>query len=122
MTAEGDEKTLGDCHDVYLTDRCSTISRCFIENFQDTCLKHYQLDPAHFYTAPGLAWTAALKVTKIKFELLTDYYMFLMFEKGIRNVVSHRQCTGMQKRTTSTWEINLQPYGREQLSAVPRCQ
>ena len=58
------------------------------ENFRDTCLEHYQLDPAHFYTAPGLAWIAALKLTKIKLELLTDLDMFLMFEKGIRGGIT----------------------------------
>ena len=25
------------------------------ETFRNTYLKHYKLDPAHFYTAPGLA-------------------------------------------------------------------
>ena len=45
------------------------------ENFRDTCIKHYMLDPAHFYTSPGLAWTAALKITGVKLELLTDMDM-----------------------------------------------
>ena len=31
------------------------------ETFRSTCLKNYKLDPAHFYTAPGLAWQALLK-------------------------------------------------------------
>ena len=54
------------------------------EAFRDTCLKHYKLDPAHFYTSPGLAWCACLKCTGIKLELLTNSDMFLMFEQGIR--------------------------------------
>ena len=54
------------------------------EAFRDTCLKHYQLDPAHFYTSPRLAWKACLKCTGIKLELLTDPDMLLMFERGIR--------------------------------------
>jgi len=44
----------------------------------------YGLDPAHFYSAPGLAWTSALKYTGVSLELLTDREMLLMFEKGIR--------------------------------------
>ena len=44
----------------------------------------YELDPAHFLSAPGLAWQACFKKTKVKLELLTDEDMFLMFEKGIR--------------------------------------
>ena len=58
------------------------------EAFRDTCLKHYQLDPAHFYTSPRLAWKACLKCTGIKLELLTDPDMLLMFEWGIRGGIT----------------------------------
>ena len=42
------------------------------ENFKDMCLEIYELDPAKFLPAPGLAWQAALKKTKVKLHLLTD--------------------------------------------------
>ena len=58
------------------------------ENFRNICLKNYELDPAHYYTAPGLAWDAALKVTDVNLELLSDIDMLLMIEKGIRGGVS----------------------------------
>ena len=58
------------------------------EAFRDTCLRHYKLDPAHFYTSPGLAWKACLKHTGIKLELLTDPDMLLMFERGIRGGIT----------------------------------
>ena len=58
------------------------------ENFRDLCLKNYGLDPVHYYTAPGLAWDAMLKLTDIKLELLTDVDMLLMVEKGIRGGIS----------------------------------
>ena len=54
------------------------------ENFRDKCIQIYELDPAHFLPAPGLAWQACLKKTKLKLELLTDIEMLLMVEKGIR--------------------------------------
>ena len=54
------------------------------ENFRDMCLKEYELDPAHFVSLPELAWQACLKKTNIELELLTDYDMLLMVEKGIR--------------------------------------
>ena len=33
------------------------------------CLKLYEFDPAYFLSAPGLAWQAVLKKTKIKLDL-----------------------------------------------------
>ena len=44
----------------------------------------YELDPAHFLLAPGLAWQACLKKTGVKLELLIDNDMLMMVEKGIR--------------------------------------
>ena len=54
------------------------------ENFRQSCLKTYELDPAHFVSVPGLAWQACLKKTNVELELLTDYDMLLMVEEGIR--------------------------------------
>ena len=54
------------------------------ENFRNKYIEIYKLDPAHFLSAPGLAWEASLKKTGVKLELLTDYDMLLMVEKGIR--------------------------------------
>ena len=42
------------------------------ENFRNICLDIYGLDPVYFVSAPGLAWQASLKKTKVKLELLTD--------------------------------------------------
>ena len=47
------------------------------------CIKIDKLDPAHFLSAPGLAWMECLKKTNVKLELLTDMDMLLMFKKGI---------------------------------------
>ena len=58
------------------------------ENFRTICLENYKLDPAHYFTTPSLTWDAALKVTGINLELLTDIDMLLMIEKGIRGGVS----------------------------------
>ena len=48
------------------------------------CLNIYELDPVYFVPEPGLAQQACLKKTKVELELLTDYDMILMTEKGIR--------------------------------------
>ena len=48
----------------------------------ETCIQNYDLDPAHYYTTPGLSWESALKMTKVQLELLGDIDMHLMIEKG----------------------------------------
>ena len=53
------------------------------------CIKVYELDPAHFLSAPGLAWQACLKKTEVKLELLTNNEMLLMVEKGIRGGICY---------------------------------
>ena len=59
------------------------------ENFRDMCIKVYELDAAHFVSLPGLAWQACLKKTYIELELLTNYDMLLIVEKGIRGGICH---------------------------------
>ena len=46
------------------------------------------MDPAHFYTAPGLAWKACLKKTGIRLDVLLDPDMLLMIERGIRGGIT----------------------------------
>ena len=47
-------RNLGDYYDLYLRTNVILLANMF-EAFRDTCLEHYKLDPAHFYTLPGLA-------------------------------------------------------------------
>ena len=74
-------KNLGEYHDLYVQSDTLLLADVF-ESFRDKCIEIYELDPAHFLSAPGLAWQACLKKTEVKLELLTDN-MLLMFEKGI---------------------------------------
>ena len=62
------------------------------ENFRNKCIEIYELDPAHFLSAPGLAWQACLKKTKVDLELLTDTDMLLIIEKGIRGGIYQSIC------------------------------
>ena len=41
------------------------------------CLEIYALDSTKFLSAPGLAWEAALKKTKVKLDPITDIDMLL---------------------------------------------
>ncbi|CAH3033769.1 unnamed protein product, partial [Porites lobata] len=81
-------KSLRDYHDLYLKTDVLLLADVF-ENFRKTCLKHYKLDPAHYYTSPGLAWDACLKETGQELHLLNDYDMLMMIEKGIRGGITH---------------------------------
>ena len=76
-----------DYHELYNKVDVLLLADVF-ENFRNICLENYELDPAHYYTAPGLAWDAALKVTDVNLEILSDIDMLLMVEKGIRGGVS----------------------------------
>ena len=76
-------RDLGDYHDLYLRTDVVLLANVFEAfTFRDSCLRHYTLDPAHFYTSP------CLKHTGIRLELLTDPDMLLMFEQGIRGGIT----------------------------------
>ena len=81
-------KYLGEYHDLHVQSDTLLLADVF-ENFTNMCIKVYELDPAHFLSAPGLAWQACLKKTKVKLELLTDNDMLLMLEKGITGGICH---------------------------------
>ena len=59
------------------------------ENYRNNCIEIYESDPTHFLYAPGLAWQACLTKTGVKLELLTNNYMLIMIEKGIRGRICH---------------------------------
>ena len=81
-------ENLGDYHDLYVKSETFLLADVF-EDFRDMCIKEYELGPTHFVLLPGLAWQACLKKTNIELELLTDYDMLLMVEKGIRGGICH---------------------------------
>ena len=74
---------MGDYHDLYVETDTLLLANVF-EKIKDKWIETYGLDPSCFYSVPGLAWQACLKKTEVKLELLTDYDMILMIEKGIR--------------------------------------
>jgi len=79
--------TMKDYHDVYLESDVLLLADVF-ENFRTFSMNNYKLDPAHYYSSPGLSWDAALKMTGVKLSLLTDIDMLLMFESSIRGGIS----------------------------------
>ena len=73
---------------MYVQSDTSLLADVF-ENFRDKCMEIYKLGPAHFLSAPGLAWEACLKKTGVKSELLTDNNMLTMFEEETRGGMRH---------------------------------
>ena len=69
-------KNLGEYHDLYVQSDTALLADVF-ENFRDNCIDNYELDPAHFLSAPGLTWHACLKKTGVELELLTDNDMLM---------------------------------------------
>lgn len=80
-------KTMGNYNDLYCRTDVLLLADVF-ETFRKTCVQQYGLDPAHYYTSPGLSWDALLKKTGVELELLTDYDMHLFIEKGLRGGIS----------------------------------
>ena len=74
-------KNMGDYHDHYLKKDVLLLTDIF-EKFIDTCLKYSELDPCHYFSAPGLIWDAMLKRTGIKLEKISDIDQYLFIEKG----------------------------------------
>ena len=105
---------LGDYYDLYLRTDVVLLANMF-EAFRDTYLKHYKLDPAHFYTPPGLAWHTCLKCTGIRLEVLTNPDMLLMFERGIRD-------QAVCKYTSANNKYMGDKFNPNHLSSVPRCE
>ena len=93
-------KNLGEYHDLYVHSDTLLLPDAF-GNFKNMCFEIYQLDPAKFLSATGLALRAALKNTKVRLDLLTDIDMLLILEKGIRRGICHSYID-MQRLTTNT--------------------
>src|SRR6266481_5008205 len=80
----------------YLENLYTCLLADVFQSFRKTILKEYKLDPCHFLSIPGLAWTAALRETGARLELLNDSDKYQFFELGIRGGmcgVNKRLCT-----------------------------
>ena len=64
-------KNVADYHEHYLKNDVLLLADVF-ENFIDTCLKFYEIDPCHYFSSPGLSWAAMLKMKGVKLEKNSD--------------------------------------------------
>ena len=78
-------KNFGEYHDLYVQSDALLLTDVF-ENFRNMCLKIHKFDPAKFLSAPGLARQAALKKTKVKLDLLTEYVIHI---RNLKQALNH---------------------------------
>ena len=102
-------ETIADYHDVYLQlDVLLLVD--FFEKFRRTCLDFYSLDPLHYYTTPGLAWDAALRMSRVELELITDENIYNLIEHNIRggiSMISTRNARANNPSFPSTYDDKL---------------
>ena len=125
-------KTMQDYHDIYLKSDVLLLADVF-EAFRTMSLETYKLDPCHYYTAPGLAWDAMLKHTKVNLELISDPEIFLLLENSIRGgvaMISKRYAKannplvdGYDDTKPTTWLLyldanNLYGWGQSQMLPI----
>lgn len=82
-------ENIGDYNDLYLRSDVILLA-CIFENNRNICLREYKLDPAQYYTTPGLSMSGLLLDTKqtIKPFVKGQYDMYLAVEQSIRGGVS----------------------------------
>ena len=80
-------ESLGDYHDVYLLLDVLLLAD-FFEKFRRTCLDFHKLDPLHYFTTPDLACDAALRMSRVDLELITNENIYNMIENSIRGGIS----------------------------------
>ena len=112
-------KTFRDYHNTYVISDTLQIADVF-ENFRKLCMKVFRVDPAHYYTAPGLFWDVLFKHTKHKQELLTDIDMHNKFEACTRG--GYPWISKRFAKTNNKYMKNYDPKKEDVFLCTLRCQ
>ncbi|XP_053206582.1 uncharacterized protein LOC128390835 [Panonychus citri] len=76
-------ENLADLIDIYLRLDVYLLAAVF-ENFRETSLNDFGIDPPHYMSVPGLSFASAIKMLKVSLKIFTDLEMYMMIENGIR--------------------------------------
>ena len=101
-------KTLKYYHDLYLKCEIFLLTDVF-QKFRTNSLKNHGLWPSHYLSGLGLRWDPMLKITKIELEIIPDFDMYILFEKGIRSIMFY-----IFKRYSKTNNNCLKSYDPKQ--------
>ena len=74
---------IGEYHDIYLKIDVLQLADVW-ESYSHICKSNYNLDPAHYVSAPNLSWDAMLKCTDVNIELASDPALFPFYDDGLR--------------------------------------
>ena len=106
-------QTIADYHAIYLQLDVLLLADLF-EKFRKSCLDFYNLDPLHYFTTPGIAWDASLRMSRVDLHLISDKDMYHLVENSIRGGIPmistrHSQANNLHTMLTfrdkisSTW-------------------
>jgi len=92
-------RTLGEYSDLYLKTDVLLLADIF-ENFHDSCVASYGLDPAYYYTLPSFTWDVMLKHVSISNCLPTSTWS--CSSNVVYAAIWVNVPTDMRESTTST--------------------
>ena len=69
-------KTLGEYSDIYLKTDVLLLANVF-KDFRNNWQEAYNLDPAHYYTTPGLSWNTMLKYAQVLFIIISLIQIYI---------------------------------------------
>jgi hypothetical protein len=110
-------KNLGEYHHLYLRTDVYLLADTF-QAFRQLSRTTFGLDPAHYLTAPGLAWDAMLKTPGISLELIKDKDQLDFVKVAIRGGMcgsynaryfkaNNPKCPDYDKLSPTTWLMLL---------------
>ena len=85
-----DMKCMKDYMEIYCMCDTLLLAEVF-EAFRYESLNNFEIDPTHFISLPGFAYSAFLKVTKVSLDYITDPEIFDMLSSNLRG--GHSFCS-----------------------------